>query len=123
MAGAIKANNSFTSSKALEIVVLFVQELKNPSVYTPSVGVPITVVPTDADFQVTPVDEVLSAVRTYASVPTGNFETVSPVPTKISPVVYEFCPVPPYRDVITFPAQVPDIITPLFTTTPERLDG
>ncbi len=65
LAGAIKANNSFTSSNALEIVVLFVQELKKPSVYTPSVGVPITVVPeADAALQVTPVDDPLSAVRT-----------------------------------------------------------
>ena len=64
-AGAINANNSLTSSKALAIVVLVVQSVKNPSAILPSVGVPTTVVPdADAAFHVNPVAEELSAVST-----------------------------------------------------------
>ena len=47
------------------------------------------------------------------SAPTPNLINVLPDPTKISPLVYELYPVPPYKAVIT----------PLFTTIPERLEG
>jgi hypothetical protein len=37
--------------------------------------------------------------------------------------VYELYPVPPYKPVIRFPAQLPEVITPLFTTIPDKLEG
>jgi len=44
--------------------------------------------------------------------PEFNLINVLPAPTKISPIVYELNPVPPYKAVITVPAQVPEVITP-----------
>jgi hypothetical protein len=45
--------------------------------------------------------------------PAGNLAKEVPVDaTKISPIVYELNPVPPYKEVITVPAQVPEVITP-----------
>jgi len=45
--------------------------------------------------------------------PADNLAKEVPVDaTKISPIVYELNPVPPYNEVITVPAQVPEVITP-----------
>jgi len=45
--------------------------------------------------------------------PADNLAKEVPVDaTKISPIVYELNPVPPYKEVITVPAQVPEVITP-----------
>jgi hypothetical protein len=52
-------------------------------------------------------------VNTKFVLPADNFAKEVPVDaTKISPIVYELNPVPPYKAVITVPAQVPEVITP-----------
>ena len=61
--------------------------------------------------------------------PAGNLAKEVPVDaTKISPIVYELNPVPPYKEVITVPAQVPEDITPTLVkeedkTLPPKVDA
>ena len=55
--------------------------------------------------------------------PAGNLAKEVPVDaTKISPIVYELNPVPPYKEVITVPAQVPELIVPFVNKILETLD-
>ena len=62
-------------------------------------------------------------VNTKFVAPAGNLAKEVPVDaTKISPIVYELNPVPPYKEVITVPAQVPELIVPFVNKILETLD-
>jgi hypothetical protein len=62
-------------------------------------------------------------VKTKFVLPADNFAKEVPVDaTKISPIVYELNPVPPYKEVITVPDQVPEVTMPLVKRTFEIFD-